>query len=46
MKEKRKILLAVFVLMTAVLCVPGKAEAAQKAKWKEVDGVYYAYQGT
>lgn len=46
MKEKKNFFLAIFLLMAAVFCIPGKAEAAQKAKWKNVDGVYYAYQGT
>ena len=46
MKRKRRIILAVFAVMFAMLCMPQRAEAARKAVWKDVDGVWYAYRGS
>ena len=46
MKRKRRIILAVFAVMFAMLCMPQRAEAARKAVWKDVDGVWYAYKGS
>ena len=46
MKRKRRIMLAVFAVMFAMLCMPQRAEAARKAVWKDVDGVWYAYRGS
>lgn len=46
MKRKRRIMLAVFAVMFAMLCMPQRAEAARKAVWKDVDGVWYAYKGS
>ena len=39
-------MLAVFAVMFAMLCMPQRAEAARKAVWKDVDGVWYAYRGS
>ncbi len=33
-------------VMFAMLCMPQRAEAARKAVWKDVDGVWYAYRGS
>lgn len=45
MKRKTKVFWAVLAVMFAMLCVPQNAQAAQKAVWKQVDGIYYAYKG-
>lgn len=45
MRKRGKLLLLSVLTLFAVICLPVQTNAAKKAQWKSIDGVYYAYQG-